>query len=189
MLSIEEIRELLKQMSEEQRLELIRLCNIENNKSKENEYLLKLSNNYRCPYCGSNKICKNGKRGKNSQQFKCRKCNKNYSIRTNTIFYYTHKSIEVWQEYIELFSQGLSLRKIAEQLHINLKTSFYWRHKILKVLSNKDDNNTLGGIIEADETYFEESQKGSRNMTRKPRKRGYISEYRQAGLLHIKYVF
>ena len=49
--SIEEIRELLKQMSEEQRLELIRLCNIENNKSKENECLLKLENNYKCPYC------------------------------------------------------------------------------------------------------------------------------------------
>ena len=48
--SIEEIRELLKQMTEEQRLELIRLCNIENNKSKENEYLLKLSNNCKCHY-------------------------------------------------------------------------------------------------------------------------------------------
>ena len=41
-------------MTEEQRLELIRLCNIENNKSKENEYLLKLSNNYYCPHCNSN---------------------------------------------------------------------------------------------------------------------------------------
>ena len=46
-------------MTEEQRLKLIRLCNIENNKSKENEYLLKLSNNYHCPHCNSNKICKN----------------------------------------------------------------------------------------------------------------------------------
>ena len=44
---------------------------------------------------------------------------------------------------------------------INLKTAFYWRRKILKVLTNKDDdgNNKLGGIIEADETFFEESQK------------------------------
>ena len=41
---IEEIRELLKQMIEKPRLELIRLCNIENNKAKGHEYLLKLSN-------------------------------------------------------------------------------------------------------------------------------------------------
>lgn len=33
--SIEEVRELLKQMTEEQRLELIKLCDIKNNKSKK----------------------------------------------------------------------------------------------------------------------------------------------------------
>jgi len=173
--SIDEIRELLKNMSNEQRLELIRLCNIENNKSKDNEYLNQLSNNYKCPHCGSNKIKKNGFTTK-AQQFKCHNCNKNYSIRTNTIFYYSKKSIQVWQEYIELFSQGLALRKIVEKMNkkINLKTAFYWRHKILKVLTKKDDNDKLGGIIEADETFFEESQKGARNVKgRKPRKRGY----------------
>ena len=178
--SIEEVRELLKQMTEEQRLEVIRLCNIENSKSKENEYLLKLSNNHHCPYCNSNNICKNGSnhsKGVRIQKFKCNNCNKNYTIKTNTIFYYTHKNIEIWQEYIEFFSQGLSLRKIVEKMNkkINLKTAFFWRHKILKVLTQKDDNNKLGGIIEADETFFEESQKGSRKMTRKARKRGYSS--------------
>jgi transposase-like protein len=97
------------------------------------------------------------------KKFKCNNCNKNYSIKTNTIFFQTHKSIKLWQEYIELFSQGLSLRKIVEKMNgkIKLQTSFYWRHKILKVLSNINDdrNNKLGGIVEADETFFEESQK------------------------------
>jgi len=173
--NIDEIRELLKNMSNEQRLELIRLCNIENNKSKDNEYLNHLSNNYCCPYCHSNKIKKNGFTTK-AQQFKCHNCNKNYSIRTNTIFYYSKKSIQVWQEYIEYFSQGLALRKIVEKLDnkISYPTAFYWRHKILKVLTKKDDNDKLGGIIEADETFFEESQKGARQVKgRKPRKRGY----------------
>ena len=177
MLSIEEIRELLKQMTEEQRLELIRLCNTENNKSKDNDILLKLSNNHHCPHCNSNKICKNGFTGK-AQQFRCNNCKKNYSIRTNTIFFHTRKSIQLWQEYIELFSQGLALRKIVEKMDnkINLKTAFYWRHKILKVLTKKDDNDKLGGIIEADETFFEESQKGARKVKgRDARKRGFSS--------------
>ena len=83
----------------------------------------------------------------------------------------------MWQEYIELFSQGLALRKIVEKMDkkISLPTAFYWRHKILKVLTKKDDNDKFGGIIEADETFFEESQKGSRKMTRQARKRGYTS--------------
>ena len=157
-------------------MELIRLCNLENNKTNEQNIYLKLSNNHHCPHCGSNKICKNGFTGK-AQQFRCNNCHKNYSIRTNTIFFHTRKSIDLWQEYIELFSQGLSLRKIVEKMDgkIKLQTAFFWRHKILKVLTKKDDNNKLGGIVEADETFFEESQKGSRKMTRKARKRGYSS--------------
>ena len=42
MSSIYEIRELLKQMSEEQRFELIRLCNVENDKSKIDKVYLQL---------------------------------------------------------------------------------------------------------------------------------------------------
>ena len=157
MINETEIKNLLKTMTEEQRLEVIRLCNIENNKSKEKDILLKLSNNYKCPHCQSTNIIKNGTASK-YQQFKCKDCKKNYTIRTKTIFQNTHKPIEVWMEYIELFSQGLSLRKIVEKMNkkISLPTAFYWRHKILKVMSNIDKNDKLGGIIEADETYFEE---------------------------------
>ena len=49
-------------------------------------------------------------------------------------------------------------------MKINIKTAFFWRHKILKVLTQKDDNNKLGGIVEADETFFEKSQNGSRRV-------------------------
>ena len=51
-------------------------------------------------------------------------------------------------------------------------------NKILKVLSNINDDNSnkLDGIIEADETFFEESQKGARQVKgRDARKRGYSS--------------
>ena len=69
---------------------------------------------------------------------------------------------------------GWSIRKSAKYCGIHPNTAFYWRHKILKVLTKKDDNDKLGGIIEADETFFEESQKGNKNIKdRKPRKRGY----------------
>lgn len=75
------------------------------------------------------------------------------------MFCYSKKDIQVWQEYVELFSQGLSLRKIVEKMDgkIKLQTSFYWRRKVLKVLSNvnNDNNNKLGGILEANETFFE----------------------------------
>ena len=180
MTRIDKVKDMLKQMTEDERLELIRLCNLENTKLQIDKVYLQFNNNHHCPHCHSNKICKNGFLHGKYQQFRCNDCKKNYSIRTNTIFCHSKKDIKLWQEYIELFSQGLSLRKIVEEMDgkIKLQTAFYWRHKILKVLSNinDDNNNKLDGIIEADETFFEESQKGSRNVKgREARKRGFSS--------------
>ena len=84
--SIDEIRELLKQMTEEQRLQLIHLCNLENDKCKIDKIYLSFKNNHHCPHCGSNKINKNGTAHKTLPQFICRNCKKTYTIRTNTIF-------------------------------------------------------------------------------------------------------
>ena len=146
MTRVDKIKEILKEMTEEEKLELIRLCNINDNQ-KIDDCLNKLSNDHHCPYCNSNKIKKNGKALGKYPQFKCNNCGKNYSTKTNTIFYYTHKSIKLWKKYIELFSQGLALRKIVAELDnkISLPTAFYWRHKIIKVLSNNNNNNTLNG--------------------------------------------
>jgi len=77
------------------------MCNNENNKECNKDFYNQLSNNYRCPYCQSTKINKNGTAHKNLPQFICRNCKKTYTIRTNTIFYYSNKSIELWREYIE----------------------------------------------------------------------------------------
>ena len=175
MLNEEQIKSMLRNFDEEDKENLIKY--LLNSKKKEEQEIdiSKLSNNYQCPYCQSNKICKNGFIHNKTQQFKCSNCKKNYSIYTNTIFYHSNKSIEVWREYIELFSQGLALRKIVEKMDkkISYPTAFYWRHKILEVMKNFDNHDKLDGIVEADETFFEESQKGSRKMTRKQRKRGY----------------
>ena len=189
MLNEEQIKDLLKQMTEQDKDILMKMIINDRQKKNDNEDLNKLSNNYRCPHCQSNKINKNGTSSHKYPQFICRNCKKTYTIRTNTIFYYSKKNINVWREYIELFSQGLSLRKIVAEMDnkINLKTAFYWRHKILEVMKNFDNHDKLDGIVEADETYFNESQKGNKNITnRKPRKRGFSSENRIVGLSHNK---
>ena len=179
-------------MSEEDKDNLIQLLLNEKKKVKNDGDLLKLSNNFKCPHCQSTKINKNGTAHKNLPQFICRKCKKTHTIRTNTIFYYSKKNIALWREYIELFSQGLSLRKIVEKMDnkISLPTAFYWRHKILEVMKNFDNHDKLDGIVEADKTYFNESQKGNKNITnRKSRKRGFSSENRIVGLSHNKVVY
>jgi len=50
-------------------------------------------------------------------------------------------------------------------------TSFRWRHRFLTWIK-LDRPTVLQGITEADETYLLESNKGSRKLDRRPRKRG-----------------
>ena len=68
-------------------------------------------------------------------------------------------------------NEQLSLKKAAEKVGISYRTSFIWRHKILSTLKDAEPNQ-LEGIVEADDTYFRYSEKGSRRLKRKPRKRG-----------------
>ena len=166
--------ELIKTLSNEEKDKLMKLLINDKKNIDTNETLLKLSNNYKCPYCQSTKICKNGRSGK-AQQFRCNNCKHNYTIKTNTCFAYSKKALELWKEYIELFCKGLSLHKIVAEMNnkISYPTAFYWRHKILEVMKNFDNHDKLDGIVEADETYFEESQKGNKKIKRPARERGY----------------
>ena len=78
---------------------------------------------------------------------------------------------EKWLEYSRAMIDGLSLRKAARKCGIDTTTSFRWRHRFLHGLRDKKDRS-LKGIVEADETFFLESFKGSRNLGRTARKRG-----------------
>lgn len=80
-----------------------------------------------------------------------------------------------WLRYFEMMVEGggKSLPKIANELEIHVSTAFYWRHKILNAIRSIG-HKQLQGIVESDETYFLESEKGKKGgiPTRKSRKRG-----------------
>ena len=72
---------------------------------------------------------------------------------------------------MELMSEQKFLDKISTTLKINKKTAFDWRHKILRTFK-QDEGSSFSGIVESDETIFEESEKGNRHLARPPQKRG-----------------
>ncbi|WUR14599.1 IS1595 family transposase [[Empedobacter] haloabium] len=63
------------------------------------------------------------------------------------------------------------MRAAAERLAVAPSTSFRWRHRFIAG-ARRERRATLSGVVEADETYHLESQKGSRHLTRPARKRG-----------------
>lgn len=122
-----------------------------------------------CPYCQSTDIWRWGfKEG--VQRFRCKKCGHTFNALTGTPLAWL-KRRDAWLPYCEAIIQGLSVRKAAELVNIHKNTSFRWRHRLLTAPRNVCDVE-MKGIVEADETYFLESFKGSRQMPRKARKRG-----------------
>ncbi|WP_321393715.1 IS1595 family transposase [uncultured Desulfuromusa sp.] len=94
-----------------------------------------------------------------------------------TPFHGTHHP-EKWLLHMAYMIKGYPLRKIAKEQEISLSTAFYWRHKVLMALKRLPVSE-FTGVLEVDETYFLESEKGNKNIKgRKPRKRGGSSQYR-----------
>src|SRR3954466_12683414 len=71
----------------------------------------------------------------------------------------------------------MSPTKAAARCGVHLTTSFRWRHRFLRAPAAARE--ALGGVVEADETFFRRSHKGSRRWrrgdvppARRPRRRG-----------------
>lgn len=131
--------------------------------------VVKKRNKKPCPHCSSTKVYKRGKQ-KGVQMYRCNACNKWYSETTGTALY-DIKLKSKWQSYLNCMEKGMSIKKIAKELHISIQTSFDWRHKILASLSGYVPEQ-LSTEVECDELELALSNKGSKSLKRKPRKRG-----------------
>ena len=122
-----------------------------------------------CPRCKSLESRPNGYL-KGVRRYCCKSCGKYYSEVTDK-FWYNIKKKEELKRYLYQMLQGHSIRRCASECGISIQTSFNWRHKVLSAFEHLQASE-YSGIVESDEMYVRESQKGSRKMDRSSRKRG-----------------
>ncbi len=124
---------------------------------------------YCCPLCQSKDIRANGKY-KSVQRYHCKSCNKYFRQTTGTVTFGLKKP-ELFKQYLYHMLQGYSIAECGKRTGICIQTSFDWRHK---VLSSFEKAVPMGfeGITESDDIFFLESEKGSKQLPRKARKRG-----------------
>lgn len=114
-----------------------------------------------CIKCGAVEgIVKNGKRKNGQQKYKCKNCGYYFSESKDSFISGTHKSVAVWETFIWCMNEGYTVRKAAEKCEIHRNTAWMWRHKVLNALRDKEEV-VLGGIVEADDTFFLLSYKGN----------------------------
>lgn len=131
--------------------------------------LINLGINCTCPNCNSSNIKKNGLKN-NIQHFKCKDCNKQFTPFTNTILEKTKIHWDIWVKIVQLVLLNTPVKKIQKILvkdygmtSLEYRSVFLWKHKIIHSLAQVPMPK-LSGIIQVDETFFRESQKGSREL-------------------------
>ncbi len=122
-----------------------------------------------CRHCGNAHVVRNGSRS-GLQRYLCRECGKTSNATTGTpLSRLRHK--ERFEAYARCMRAGMSVRQAAAEVGVCVDTAHRWR---LRFLANVEAHQpkAVTGMLEVDETYFRESQKGSRHMTRPSRARG-----------------
>jgi transposase-like protein len=127
-------------------------------KKKEVTNLLESNFEVKCGHCGSDKYTKYGVRY-DLQRYKCKTCKKTFNILTSTPLARLRKKGR-WLNYATCMSEGMTLQSSADTVGVDLTTSFRWRHTFLSNVNNLKPEK-LNGVVEAVESYFYYSEKGS----------------------------
>lgn len=116
-----------------------------------------------CPRCGGGARVRWGRTRTGAQRWRCSGCRATWSGRSDTSLARVHRPdlmSALARDMMEA-PQPLSCRRAAEALGASRDTIWRWRMAIIGALTPELDN-TLSGIVEADEAHQRESRKGSR---------------------------
>lgn len=115
-----------------------------------------------CPHCHSAHVVVWGS-ANGLHRYRCRDCTRTFNALTGTpLARLRHK--EAWLTFGEALQNAYSVRKSAKECGVAVTTAFRWRHRFLRAAKAVKPAK-LGGIVEADETFFRRSYKGSRRWT------------------------
>src|SRR3954453_4406646 len=142
----------------------------------------------RCPHCGATGLQRWG-RASGLRRYRCATCRKTFNALTGTSLARLRKKA-CWLRYGEALADGMTLAKAAAHCGVHLTTSFRWRHRFLRAPATTRE--ALGGVVEADETFFRRSHKGSRRWRcgdappgRGPHRRGERASKRGLSAGHV----
>jgi len=122
-----------------------------------------------CPRCGNEHCYRHGF-ANDLQRYRCCACGRTFNDLTGTPLARLRLK-DKWLAYSQVLLDSLPVRKAADRVGVHRNTAFRWRHRFLQWVK-LDRPAALNGIVEADETFLLESQKGSRTLDRPPRRRG-----------------
>lgn len=123
----------------------------------------------RCPRCAGARHYRHGQ-ANGLQRYRCRDCGRTFNDLSGTPLARLRLR-DKWLDYLGALRESKAVRAAAREAGVHRNTAFRWRHRFLERVKH-DLPQRLHGIVEADEMFILESQKGARKLDRTPRKRG-----------------
>lgn len=114
-----------------------------------------------CPHCGSDHDYRTKTRFKNPElkdykDFRCKACDKKYTVLTGTIYEASKIQLKTWFAAVYLCTvhkKGISSHQLGRDLGITQKTAWFVLHRVRAMLQ-VNEPELLRGEVEIDETYI-----------------------------------
>lgn len=90
-------------------------------------------------------------------KYKCKSTGKYFNVRTNTIFDNTKIPLQKWFLALYVFSshkKGISSHQLAKDISVTQKSAWFLLHRLRYAFDHPAFQNTLGNIVEVDETFM-----------------------------------
>ena len=116
----------------------------------------------RCPHCATARPQRWGQ-ASGLRRYRCKGCRKTFNALTGTSLARLRKKA-CWLRYGEALAAGMSLAQGGRPLRRAPDHQFPLAHRFLRAPAATRE--ALGGVVEADETFFRRSHKGSRRWRR-----------------------